>query len=520
MSLARNFLTFVGRRPVRIALSLGLTLLLGVLLVATIHFTRYDLQWLAFLGGVLFAAVLAMASHASKAEWLIARRTKQLERLREQLAEATSRSKSAAEALRMAELRIRLVADALPMPALYVDRELRCRYHNQACRELTALAAENIDGQLLRDVAGAAYPLMLPYLEQSLAGAAVSYELVWPGKSDASTKFTVRHVPYPPQHERPFGFYFQLLPLVAQFPALPSVPVRNEMTGTTAAVALAAAVDTDAETGGDGGNALYMRSITDQLMGEDDDPRAKIERALRDDHLLLLAQKILPLKSGAPDPSCYEILLRLQEEEDNLLPPGGFIPVAEQYGMMEEIDRWVVRSLISWCLGKQQADPGWRVPLFCINLSETTLSNPEFARFVRHELQRPGFAAHALCFEISDIEAINNHANVRRFISALKPAGCRFTLDAFGSVKVSFAHLKGLAVDFIKIDGVIIQNILKTPADLAKLKAIATVCQKIGVRTIAEFVESRETLDKLRELGIDYAQGFGIARPEPIAKLP
>lgn len=514
MSLARNFLTFIGRRPVRIALSLGLTLLLGALLVATIHFTRYDLQWLAFLGGVLFAAVLAMASHASKAEWLIARRTRQLERIREQLAEETSRGKSTAEALRMAELRMRLVSDALPMPILYVDRELRCRYHNQACRELFAPAAESIDGQPLRDVASAAYPLMLPYLEQSLTGAAASYALVWPGKSDASPKFTVRHVPYPPQHERPFGFYVLLTPGAAESAAKTSAPVRNELTGTTAA----AAVDT--ETGSDGGNTLYLNSIADQLMGQDDDPRAKLERALREDHFLLLAQKILPLKSGAPDPSCYEILLRLQEEEDNLLPPGGFIPVAEQYGMMEEIDRWVVRNLISWCLSKQQATPGWRAPLFCINLSETTLSNPEFARFVRHELQRPGFAAHALCFEIGDMEAINNHANVRHFISALKPAGCRFTLDAFGSAKVSFSHLKGLAVDFIKVDGVIIQNILKSPADLAKLKAIATVCRKIGVRTIAEFVESKETLDKLRELGIDYAQGFGIARPEPIAKLP
>lgn len=514
MSLARIISGFIGRRSVQIVLSLGLTLLLGALLVATIHYTRFDLQWLAFLGGVLFAAVLAMASHASKAEWLIARRTRQLERAREQLAEETDRSRIAVEALRLADLKMHLIGDALSVPVFYVDRDLRCRYHNQACRTLTALAAERIDGQSLQEIAGAAYPLMLNHLEQTLAGVAVSYELAWPGNNDAPPRFTASHLPFPPQHERPFGFYILLTPAAGR-----AVATQEPQRGNAPAdvIAIAAA---DTENGGDGGNTLYLHSITDRLMGHDDDPRAKLQRALREDQFLLFTQKILPLKSAAPDPVCHEILLRMQEEEDNLLPPGGFIPIAEEYGMMEEIDRWVVRNLISWSLGRQQADAGWKLPLFCINLSGTTLANPDFASFVRHELQRSGFAAQALCFEISDIEAISNHANVRHFISALKPAGCRFALDDFGSARVSFSHLRGLAVDFIKVDGAIIQNIFKSPADLAKLQAIATVCQKIGVRTIAEFVESGDTLNKLRELGIDYAQGFGVARPGPIAELP
>jgi EAL domain-containing protein (putative c-di-GMP-specific phosphodiesterase class I)/PAS domain-containing protein len=484
------------------------------MLVATIHFTRYDLQWLAFLGGVLFAAVLAMASHASKAEWLVARRTKQLERLREHLVEAESRNKSAAESLRMSELRMRLLAEALPMPVLYVDRELHCRYHNKACRELTALAATEIDGQPLRSVAGTAFTLMLPYLEQTLTGAVVGYELAWTGKDDASSKFVVKHIPYPPQHERPFGFYILLAPVAAPPESAPALPAPIKSMNLIPDVVIKAKINNDDE------NDLYLRTITDQFMGQEEDPRAKLERALREDQFLLFTQKILPLKSAAPDPRCYEILLRLQDEEDNLLPPGGFIVVAEQIGMMEAIDRWVIHNLVSWFISKRQSQPDWQAPLFSINLSDTTLSNSDFALFVRHELQRPGFAARCLCFEISDIEAINNHANVVRFISAMKPTGCRFTLDAFGSVKVSFSHLRGLAIDFIKVDGVIIQNIFKNPAELAKLSAISTVCRKIGVRTIAEFVESRETLDKLRELGIDYAQGFGIARPEPISKLP
>ncbi len=263
---------------------------------------------------------------------------------------------------------------------------------------------------------------------------------------------------------------------------------------------------------------VYLQSITDDLMGWDD-PRAKLARALQEDQFLLFAQKILAIKRGAADSLCYEILLRLQEEEDHMLPPGGFIPVAEHYNMMEDIDRWVVHNLISWCVDKRRASPDWHVPLFCVNLSGAALGNPEFAEFVHHELKRPGMAGNRLCFEISEPDVVNQHDNVQRLIAALKPAGCRFTIDAFGSVKVSFSYLKGLAIDFLKIDGVIIMNILKDPSELAKVKAIGAVCQKIGMRTIAEFVESRETLDKLRELGVDYVQGFGIARPGPITEL-
>jgi EAL domain-containing protein (putative c-di-GMP-specific phosphodiesterase class I) len=158
------------------------------------------------------------------------------------------------------------------------------------------------------------------------------------------------------------------------------------------------------------------------------------------------------------------------------------------------------------------------VPLYCINLSEDTIRSADFAKFIRGEVEEHHFNARSLCFEIGEPDIIGQHENVERLINTLKPLGCRFTVDSFGSVKVSFTHLKGLAVDFIKIDGVIIQNILRDPAELAKARAINTVCAKVGLRTIAEFVERKETLDKLRALGVDYVQGFGVALPGPIDK--
>jgi len=476
---------------------------LGAMLVATIYLTLLDLQWLAFLGGVLFAAVLAMASRVSKAEWTIARRTRQLDRAREQLAQEVARGRHAADAMRITEARMRLVNDALPSLVFFIDRDERCHYHNRAVEQKTGSLAERIDGHLLRDVVGDdVYLNIAPHIPQTLSGKVIDYELAWDSANAPDLIYTARHVPYPPDDDQPRGFFLLLTRTALQ--AAPTPALAQEHT-TEAGDVVAVS--------GEGGETLYLRAITDELMGWDD-PRAKFVRALEENQFLLFAQKILSLKQGIPD--CYEILLRLQEEEDNLLPPGGFIPVAERYGMMEALDRWVVRNLVTWCLEKQRSNAAWRAPFYCVNLSEAAVRNPEFARFVRHELQRARSDPPSLCFEIGEQDVINHHASVEQFIGALRPAGCRFTIDAFGSVKVSFSHLKGLAIDFLKIDGVIIQNILRDPAALAKTRAIKTVCQKIGVRTIAEFVETQETLDKLREIGVDYVQGFGIAQPGPI----
>jgi ammonium transporter, Amt family len=268
-----------------------------------------------------------------------------------------------------------------------------------------------------------------------------------------------------------------------------------------------------------GGQAQYLHPLTEQLTGWDN-PRAMLEHALRENHFLLLAQKILPLKPGSTDPLCYEVLLRLKQEEDNLLPPGGFFDVAESLGMMAKIDRWVIRSVLSWCAARQKKSPGAPLPMLCVNVSGPALKSTSFLGAVREELDQSGVPPRSLCFELNERDVIEHPASARSFIATLKPLGCRFTLDSFGSVKVSFSHLNDLPVDFVKIDGVIIEGILNGRLGPATVKAINLVCREVGIRTIAEFVETKATLDKLREIGVDYVQGFGIARPEPIANLP
>jgi EAL domain-containing protein (putative c-di-GMP-specific phosphodiesterase class I) len=268
---------------------------------------------------------------------------------------------------------------------------------------------------------------------------------------------------------------------------------------------------------GEAGQALYLSLLNEQLVGWDN-PRAMLELALRQDQFMLLGQKLLSLKPGAAYPLLYEVLLRMKQEEKNLLPPGGFFPIAESLGMMGEIDRWVVRNVIAWSAARLKKNPSAPMPLMCVNISGETFDDRSFVPFLHDQLNESGLSPRNLCFELSEVDIIEYHKKAREFIAAVKP-GCRITLDSFGSVKASFAHLEGLAINFIKIDGMLTQGILREPATLAKVRAINTACQKIGIRTIAEFVETREMLDKLREVGVDYLQGFGIARPEPLDKM-
>ena len=484
----------------------ALTLLLGVMLIATIYFTLFELEWIAFLAGVLFAAVAATATQASKSQWLVMRRTRQLQRVKDVLADETARHERTVEGLRLAESRFHLISDALEVKIVFVDREERCRYHNRAFARWRGRSREQIEGQTLREVLGdEIWQEIGSYSAEVLAGKEIRYTVQSPQPGGGSEHCAVTLLPYPPRAARAAGYYALFASRVesaAPAPAaVPGASIGYAMTGSH-----------------ENGGTFYMESMTEQLISGGD-PRAQLVRALREDQFILFAQKIQLLAATAPYPRCFEVLLRLQEEEQHMLPPGGFFPVAERYNLMGEIDRWVVRNVIKWCMEMQRSDPAWYMPLYCVNIAAASLGDPQFVLDVRDELQRSRFPPANLCFELAEPDVISHHAEAQAMMDVLRPLGCRFTLDAFGSTKVSFAPLKDLPFDFLKIDGVIVQNILTDPDNLAKIRAIAGAAHKMGMHTIAEFVESDDTLTKLREAGVDYAQGFGIGRPGPIAQV-
>jgi diguanylate cyclase (GGDEF)-like protein/PAS domain S-box-containing protein len=245
----------------------------------------------------------------------------------------------------------------------------------------------------------------------------------------------------------------------------------------------------------------------------------RLPRALDEGRFRLCFQPIKPLDGSleATPVDQYEVLVQLLAENGASVPPGAFLPAAERYRLSERLDRWIIRRVLRWLGEHPQHLQQLRV--CSINLSGPSLGGSSFRSFVIEEIAQSGVAAHKLCFEIAETVAIANLSSTRVFIEALKAQGCLFALDDFGSGLSSFTYLKNLPVDFLKIDGLFIRDILNDPMALAMVKSINEIGHVMGKATIAKFVENASILQKLREIGVDYAQGFGIDRPRPLETL-
>jgi len=241
----------------------------------------------------------------------------------------------------------------------------------------------------------------------------------------------------------------------------------------------------------------------------------RLQSALDQDRLRLYVQPIVPLHSPEINPLHFEILVRL-EENGKIISPGSFLPAAERYNLMPRIDQWVVNNTLAW-LGDRFRKQGSLDGVYCINLSGASLSDDRFRSTLRATLEQMKLPPGAICFEITETAAVANLSKVVSFILEVKQLGCSFALDDFGSGLSSFAYLKNLPVDFLKIDGSFIKDVETDPIDLAMVQAINAIGHVMGLKTIAEFVENEAILDRLVEIGLDYAQGYHLGKPTPLA---
>lgn len=241
----------------------------------------------------------------------------------------------------------------------------------------------------------------------------------------------------------------------------------------------------------------------------------RLHMALEENRFCLYAQEIAPLGSVAGGTRGHiEILLRLHDEAGRMILPDSFIPAAERYGLMTSLDRWVVQNVfkvIAQCINDKCQGP---LAMCAINLSGITIGDDAFLHFLREQFDNYGIPPEMICFEITETSAIANLGSAIRFINELKGLGCYFSLDDFCAGMSSFAYLKHLPVDFLKIDGSFVKDMLDDPINRAMVEVINHIGHVMGKQTIAEFVETAQIEQALLEIGVDYAQGYVIERPQ------
>jgi EAL domain-containing protein (putative c-di-GMP-specific phosphodiesterase class I) len=251
---------------------------------------------------------------------------------------------------------------------------------------------------------------------------------------------------------------------------------------------------------------------------------SQINHAFELGNFRLYRRQIVPLREGAAEQPHYEVLVRMIDASGNVLPPMAFMPAAERYNLLTSVDRWVITTLVTFLAEEVKAG---RIAcdlenveaggFYTVNLSGASMSDNSFPGFLRTLLTEHSLPRGLLCFEVTETTAIANLNKAAELMHELKSLGCTFALDDFGIGMSSFAYLKYLPVNFLKIDGTFVKDMAADQMDYAIVEAINRIAHILGMRTVAEFVEDEITLGKLRGLGVDFAQGFFISKPESIA---
>ena len=243
-----------------------------------------------------------------------------------------------------------------------------------------------------------------------------------------------------------------------------------------------------------------------------------ISKAINENRFALHLQEIASLNPERNKSKHYEVLLRMVRENGELVPPGAFLPAAERYGLITNVDRWVVEHGFAMLARYLAKNPG-KGGVFAINLSGLSIGEDGFLEYIKERMALHEIPYESICFEITETAAVANLTKAIKFFKSLRALGCKFALDDFGCGVSSFSYLKNLPVDYLKIDGMFVRDMVDDSIDYAMVEAINNIGQVMGLKTIAEFVENQPILDCLVALDVDYAQGYFIAEPTPLDNI-
>lgn len=467
-------------KSVRPYVAVAAVVVTGAVLGATIYFTLLDLQWVAFLAGILLASILAMTARAARAEQSASANLGRLSLAEYQMAGQSQRQVELEQQLVAARVRLRFCDEQLPMMLAFVDQDTRYRYHNRAFGSWLGLSDEKIQGQHMREVLGRkVYSEIETYVLEAANGRVVRYDRTHKFADGALSQFVVQYLPRFAEDGTYAGFYV----------AITDVTERRHTSVRSA-----------------------QQSASEG--GAPDDAGQRILAAINGNEFALLCHRIVPLSADPAAPGHYELLIRLLEEESGMVPPGAFFPLAEEFGLLPQLDRWVVSNLLDWLAGPEGAALVGAGSVYFVNVAAATLSDPDFPEFVELQLRRTGVPGKAVCFEIDEADLMRKRGDAAAFARQLRLNGCRIAISGFGESGQSLELLKQFPADFVKINGSIVRQARAFPVPRAKVAATVRAAREIGARTVAEMVEDEGTLAVLRSSGVDFAQGFGISLPQ------
>lgn len=458
----------------------------AALLIAAFYFISDTTHhWITGLWGILITTIFVMIgqiTHATKKNEGIAT---QLLTTKERLANEIKHRLWAEKTTSESKIQLQFIDESFPILLAYFTVAQRCRYHNRAYRNWLGLNANQIDGQFLQDFSSKEFSKSLKdHMKGILAGKTIFNERIQKTAKGISYNLAEQFIPHFDSKKKVIGFYTLYTP---------RAPEKNHISAAAASLP----------------SQANANVISPELTA------VRIVKAIEGDEFRLYHQKILSLETNADRPDHYEILVRMAEEENNLMPPGTFLPLVEKFKMMPRLDRWVVSYMLQW-LSAHQTTPGAK---FCINIAKDTLLCTDFPAFVRDQLQKYNIPSSILCFEIEEADALANLSATSLFAQKIRQLGCFVSLCSISHNQASVNLLKKINVDIIKIDGSLVYNIPHDEKDLAKVTAINRIAHAINIQTVAELVENEYIIVKLREIGVDFAQGFGVSRPRPLNEL-
>lgn len=401
--------------------------------------------------------------------------------------------------------KLQIIDENFPVMLAYFNRELQCCYHNRAFRQWFGLKPEQTDGKFIHECLNEGFYLgVKQFLEKILAGETFQAQHTQQLANQSACLIIGQFVPHFDANGKVSGFYALYTPRLLK---------EGEQVVASGGISSVNTAETNEEKKSIRNPSGYQISHKQQKSLLDLPER--ILQAIEREAFHLHAQKIIPVEAHQDDEIYYEILIRMAEEESNMIPPGAFLPMVENYNLLPRLDRWVVSKSIEWL----QNHAGNTNNILCLNVAKSTLEDKVFVVFIQERLNAAKIKPRRLCFEIETADAAANLPACAIFARNVRSLGCQVSLCSFDYDRESLHLLRNIKADFIKINGSLICNILRSEEDFNKVADINRFAHAQKIRTIGELVETPEILEKLAEIGVDYAQGFGINRPHPLSTI-